>query len=134
MNHRWVNPVTCDGDERIDHLMHNQTNEIGMIIQNRTDNHKSFQLRNDQTLERIWSIELDQCQTTIHRTRFTLIHPNHWLIIDSNQSKFFIRNKDGLLKQTIDYPHDQPHRALQMTSHFLLITARDSVNLHQLQF
>ena len=134
LNHQWINPVSCGTDERIDHLMHNQKNEIGMIIQNQINNRKSFQLRNDQTLERIWSFDLDQPSRTIHRTRFTLINPDHWLIIDSNQSKFFVLTKDGLFKQTIDYPHDQPHRALQMTSNFLLVTAKDSVNLHQLQF
>ena len=134
INRRWKQPISCNADESIDHLMHNQTDAIAMIIQHRVNNRKSFQLRNDQTLERIWSVELRQCQMTIHRTRFTLINPNQWIIVDSTQSKFFVFTADGLFKQMIDYPHDQPYRTLPLTSNFLLVTTKNSINLHQIQF
>ena len=131
-NRRWQTPITCSKDESIDHFIHDNNNQIAMIIQNRINNKKYFQLRNDQTLDLIWSFELNQCQMTIHRHRFSLINQNQWLIIDSNQFKLFILSRNGLFKQMINYHFDQPFRILQITSNFLLVTAKHSINLHQL--
>jgi hypothetical protein len=131
-NRRWKTPITCSKDESIDHFIHNNNSQIAMIIQNRLNNKKYFQLRNDQTLDLIWLFELNQCEMTIHRNRFSLINENQWLIIDSNQSKLVIFSQNGLFKQMIDYHFDQPFRALQIKSNFLLVTANHSINLHQL--
>ncbi|CAF0991076.1 unnamed protein product [Adineta steineri] len=104
-----------------------------MIVQNRINNNKHFQLRSDQTLQCIWSIELKQCQMTVHRNRFCSIRENEWLIIDSNQSHLLYISRDGAFKQIIDYNFNQPpRRAFQNKSNFLLVTTNHSVNLHQL--
>jgi hypothetical protein len=132
LKQRWQTPLTCTKDESIDHFVHNNNDHISMIIQNRIDQNKSFQLRFDKTLECIWSLKLNQCHMTIHRNTFCSIRQNEWLIIDSNQSRLLYISQDGLLKQIIDYEFYQLRDALQITSHFLLVTTDRSVNLHQL--
>ena len=131
-NRQWKTPTTCMKDESIDYFMHDNNHHIAMIIQNRINNEKYFRLRNDQTLENLWSFQLNQCKMSIHRNRFSLIDENQWLIIDSNQSKLFLFSPNGLFKQTIDYTFDQPLHALQLASNFLLVTTKYSINLHQL--
>ncbi|CAF0974273.1 unnamed protein product [Adineta steineri] len=133
-NRKWTSPTTCVKDESIDHFLHNNNNnQIAMIVQNRINNNKHFQLRSDQTLQCIWSIELKQCQMTVHRNRFCSIRENEWLIIDSNQSHLLYISRDGAFKQIIDYNFNQPpRRAFQNKSNFLLVTTNHSVNLHQL--
>ncbi len=103
-----------------------------MIIQNRMNNDKYFQLKNDQTFQIIWSFQLNQHQMTIQRNRFCLIDKNQWLIINSNQSKLSIFSRNGLFKQIINYDFNQPLRAIQIKPNFLLVTTNHSINLHQL--
>jgi hypothetical protein len=132
LNRRWRPPRTCTKDESIDHFIHNNNNRIAMIIQNRINNNKHFQLRSDQTLECVWSMELNQCEMTIHRNRFCSIRQNEWLIVDANQSHLLYISRDGLFTQIIDYEFDQPLRAFENKPNFLLVTTNRSVNLHQL--
>lgn len=134
LKRRWKQPISCTADESIDDFVHNQKNAIVMIVQHRITNRKYFQLRNDLTLDRIWSVELNQCLMTTHRTRFTSINSNQWMIIDSTQSKILVFTEDGLFKQMIDYPHEKPYRALSLTSNFLIVMAKNSINLHQIEF
>jgi len=131
-NQKWQTPLTCTKDESIDHFIHNNKNELAMIIQNRMNNDKYFQLKNDQTFEIIWSFQLNQDQMTIQRNRFCLIDKNQWLIINSNQSKLSIFSRNGLFKQIINYDFNQPLRAIQIKPNFLLVTTNHSINLHQL--
>jgi len=131
-NRRWQTPLTCNKDQSIDHFIHNNKNELAMIIQNKFNYNKYFQLKNDQTLECIWSYEINQCQMTIHRNRFCLIHQNQWLIINSNQSKLLYFNQNGLFKQIINYDFNQPICAIEIKQNFILVITNHSINLHQL--
>ncbi len=131
-NRKWQTPLTCTKDESIDHLIHNNKNELAMIIQNRLNNKKYIQLKNDQTFECIWSFEINECQMTMHRNKFCLIRQNQWLIIDSNQSKLLYFSQNGLFKQIINYNFNQPLRVIQIKPNFILIITNYSINLHQL--
>jgi hypothetical protein len=131
LNQRWQTPITCTQDESIDHFIH-KNSQLAMIIQNRINNNKHFQLRNEQTLECLWSIELTECEMTLHRNRFCSICPNQWIIIDSNKSNLLFISSYGLLKQIINYHYSQPLHAIQIKQNFILIMTNGSVNLHQL--
>lgn len=133
LDQRWKTPLTCSTDETIDHFIHNQKNHLVMIIQNRLNYEKYFQLKNDQTLQIIWSIQLDQFTMKIQRNKVCLINQNQFLIINSDQSQFIIFSSNGLFKQIINYQFNQPLNALQIKSNLLFVTTNQSINLHQIQ-
>jgi hypothetical protein len=103
-----------------------------MIRQSRVTNNKSFQVRSDSSFECLWSLELHQCQMTIHRHRFCAIGQDRWLIVDANQAQLFLISAHGSIEQTLAYPSASPRRALQIEPTLLLISTDASVHLHQL--
>ena len=125
-------PVICSNDESIDHFLHDNVDRLAMIRQSRATNSKSFDVRSDSSFECLWSLDLHQCQMTIHRHRFCAVERNRWLIVDTNQAQLFLISAHGSVEQTLAYPSPSPRRALQIEPSLLLVSTDATVNLHQL--
>ena len=132
--HRQVQlPIQSPKDHSIDHLIyHHATKSLAMLIQQRIDHRKQFHLRFEETLECLWSIELDPSFATIEQTRFCLFNDDHWLLIHPNQRQLIAISTDGSIEQTVDCPSAPIHDVLHIREDFLLLTTTHSLNLHQL--
>ncbi|CAF1220732.1 unnamed protein product, partial [Didymodactylos carnosus] len=98
---RWISPKTCQLDEWIGDLRHNNTNKrFGLTIRNRSKNEFYFQIR-DVQMNVISSLTIaDACGL-----RLSLLPPyNEWLISGSCNGDCLIQiTSDGKLKSRTSY-------------------------------
>ena len=125
-------PIQSPKDHSIDQFIYYQENSLVMLLQRRIDHRKQFQLRSDETLECLWSIELDPSFATLERTRFCLFNEDQWLLIHPNQRQLIPVSINGSVQPTIDGHSTPIHDVLHIRENFLLLTTHHSLNLHQL--
>ena len=125
---RWQCPETCQDDETINNLIYHKET-LAMTIYRRLTKTKSIELRTVNTLQRLWSMDLD-IDYDSRAIRCCLLNHDDWLIVDWNTSHVFHLSNDGKLKLKSDY-NPSPSCATLFGANILAISTADGINLHK---
>ncbi|CAF0949286.1 unnamed protein product [Rotaria sp. Silwood1] len=124
----WNSPLTCMKDEIINDIVYNN-GHLALIVKNKSEKSLRIELRNAETLDRIWRLQLDiRCAQKIP-FRCCALSGNEWLIVDYETDRLLQITKDGKMKTEIKYS-PTPCRALMFDTNELAISTVDGVNLH----
>ncbi|CAF3418143.1 unnamed protein product [Rotaria sp. Silwood1] len=123
--------LTCSNDEIINDIVYNNEN-LALMVENQSEKSLRIELRYAETLDRIWSLQLDiRCAQKIP-FRCCALTGNEWLIVDYETDRLLQITKDGKMKTEIKYS-PTPCRALMFDTNKLAISTVNSVNLHTIQ-
>ncbi|CAF2455560.1 unnamed protein product [Rotaria sp. Silwood2] len=124
----WKYPLTCMKDEIINDIVYNNEN-LALVVKNKSKKSLRVELRYAETLDRIWTLQLDiKCVQKIP-FRCCSLTCNEWLIVDYETGRLLQITKDGQLKTTIKY-NPTPLRAILFDINKPAISTTGGVNLH----
>jgi hypothetical protein len=104
---------------------------FAFIINNQTTSTKRMELRVAQTFDRLWVIQFDNVDPFHNIFRLCSFNYDEWVIADWKSAQLYHITKDGQLKSTSAY-EPVPYRCCQFGANILAVSARNSINFHQL--
>ncbi|CAF0905197.1 unnamed protein product [Adineta ricciae] len=131
LTQRWKPPYSCKQHEYIDDISY-QNGTLALVIKVSSNNTVHLDLRSSQTLERLWSTQLNIKKSWFQQTiRCCSLKYGEWLVVEGNTSHLFHILKNGKMKITEEYK-PSPMNALLFGSNIFIVRTKDNVIFHRL--
>jgi hypothetical protein len=125
----YKSPHTCAQHEIIHDIQYNN-GKLAIIIKNMPLKSLHMELRDAETLDRIWLLQFDIESNQTVAFRCGSLTCDEWVVVDYETKRLLQIRKDGKLKATIPYG-PLTHRA-NLFSNMLVLSSRGELNFYKL--
>ncbi|CAF2253511.1 unnamed protein product [Rotaria magnacalcarata] len=132
LDKQWQSPDICKKDEYIDVITNNKR-KIAMIIRNSSKQTVRFELRSPETLDRIWSIILNDVWSPNKPFHCCPFINDDWIVADHTTGRLLHITRTGLMKSTLPY-NSIPYCVARFGINTLAVSANDGIHFHNLNY
>jgi hypothetical protein len=125
----WKSPDTCREEEWINDMKYNRES-IALLIKNPPKKTLFIELRISETLERLWSFQIDCINLVTNAFNCCLVNDEEWLVTNHDSDSLVHITKDGKSKSSHAYK-PSPWCAALVGSDMIAISNTNGVNFHK---